>query len=294
MDEHPELEAFIGIDKDARALEEAGERLARVSTGAKVHLARCNFQDLKGWVTRILEQEGSDGIDGVVFDIGVSSMQLDEAERGFSFMRDGPLDMRMDRGSSLSAERVVNEWSESELGRILRDYGEERRWHQVAKRCRSSPLKKPPFRHHLCRPFLKDSRRIVDRRQDGRIETTKQLAEAIGKQRPSEGNAKRKLNPATRAFQAIRIAVNDELNALEEALPDAYDLLAPGGRMAVLSFHSLEDRIVKRFCFDRVKRLGGNIVTKKPIEPGQVEAETSPRSRSAKLRIVEKPKEVCS
>ena len=190
-------------------------------------------------------------------------MQLDEPKRGFSFHTDGPLDMRMDTSTGLTAFDVVNRWSANELERILRKYGEERNARLIAQR-------------------------IVNRRnqvQNG-IQTTSELTRAIGHHGRSR---QQKIHPATRTFQAIRIAVNDELRSLEAALPEAYSLLAPGGRLAVISFHSLEDRVVKRFSREDLPKRGGRPVTKRPIEASVKEVEENARARSAKMRVAERP-----
>jgi 16S rRNA (cytosine1402-N4)-methyltransferase len=218
------------------------------------------------------------GVDALLLDLGVSSMQLDAPARGFSFMRDGPLDMRMDPESGgPSAADIVNSWPEADLGLVLREYGEERNWKGVAAR-------------------------IAAARAAGPLETTAALAAAVGGRRDARG-----LHPATRTFQALRIAVNGELDALEAALPAAVEALAPGGRLAVITFHSLEDRIVKwafREAAGAAARdaapgaagapAGGGgpprvrILTRRPVVPGAAEEEDNPRSRSAKLRVVEK------
>ncbi|KAJ9529825.1 hypothetical protein QJQ45_022231, partial [Haematococcus lacustris] len=226
-------------------------------------------------------------VDGMLLDLGVSSMQLDMAERGFSFMRDGPLDMRMDPASALTAEEVVNSWSEAELGRILRTYGEEKLWRQVAHR-------------------------IVQARQEGPLRSTQQLAQAVGQTRVGGPRGSKGIHPATRTFQAIRIAVNDELGNLERAIPEAISCLASGGRLAVISFHSLEDRVVKQafaraagktssedehLAYGRHKLsyrdaleagATAQLLTRSPLVPGAAEAQSNPRSRSAKLRVLQR------
>ncbi|GAQ81732.1 hypothetical protein KFL_000890210 [Klebsormidium nitens] len=216
-------------------------------------------------------------------------MQVDEADRGFSFMRDGPLDMRMNPSAAVTAEQIVNDWSEDRLGKIIRDYGEERYWKSIA-------------------------RRIAEARTVSRIRTTGELVDLVGGPRPGrrKGGAPRGIHPATRTFQALRIAVNDELGVLERGIPRAIECLAPGGRLAVISFHSLEDRIVKRAFLaaagrpyveeeDEVAYSTSNIfleketpkplvkiLTRKPFVPSEEEARKNSRSRSAKLRVVEK------
>jgi len=212
LEAHPEIEKFIGIDQDPLALEIAKERLA--PWHKKVQFIRGNFASIK----TLLNSRGIKSIDGLLLDIGVSSMQLDRPEKGFSFMRDGPLDMRMDPDQALTAAEIVNTWSEKDLGVIFRDYGEEKQWRAL-------------------------SRAIVEARKDFQITTTMQLTDVL---MPLLGWRKGKgLHPLTLVFQALRICVNDELGVLAKILPDALDLLAPGGRLAIISFHSLEDRIVK-------------------------------------------------
>ncbi|GLI69858.1 hypothetical protein VaNZ11_014575, partial [Volvox africanus] len=229
---HPEMRTLLGIDLDPTAHMVAEPRIraaaAAAATGRTteldMHFMRGNYRDLK----RLLATVGRPALrpNGILMDLGVSSMQIDTAERGFSFVRDGPLDMRMDPNAELSAEEVLNSWSEAELGRIIRDYGEEKMWRVVA-------------------------RRIIQAREVEPIRTTQQLVKAVGHTqlqgrgtRASKESSKG-IHPATRTFQALRIAVNDELQKLCKAVPDAIDALAPGGRLAVISFHSLEDRIVK-------------------------------------------------
>ena len=262
---------LVGIDRDAAAIEAAGERLASYSD--RVTLVRGNFCDLKN----ILASLNITGADGMLFDLGVSSPQLDDARRGFSYMHDAPLDMRMDERQTLSAETVVNGWSYEELRRILFDYGEERYAPQIAKA-------------------------IVRRRADKPIMTTFELVDAIRSSMPPAAR-REKQHPAKRSFQAIRIAVNDELGAIPPMLSAAVDSLNTGGRLAVISFHSLEDRIIKQTMKElatgcicppdfpvcvcgRKPRI--NIITKKPIVAGDAELQENPRSRSAKLRVAER------
>lgn len=266
---HPEIELLIGIDQDPVAREIAGKRLA--AWADKVKIISGNFSDLQTHLTQL----GISKVDGILFDLGVSSMQFDLPEKGFSFMRKGPLDMRMDPTKSLTAAEIVNTWSEGELGRIFRDYGEEKRWRAAA-------------------------RAIVASRKEKPIETTLELAEILQKTLPY---VKKGINPATLIFQALRICVNAELEVLKTAIPAAIDLLTPGGRLAVISFHSLEDRIVKnemRFAASDKFNTDGiegvfldkepivRPVTKKPVIPSDAEIAGNPRSRSAKLRIIEK------
>lgn len=262
---------LIGIDRDESAIRRTGERLKAYAD--KMTLVHGNFSD----VAAILDELGIDGVDGMLFDLGVSSPQLDESERGFSYMNDAPLDMRMDNTSALTAWKVVNEWSESELVRILRDYGEERFARKIASR-------------------------IVERRAAKPIETTLELVDAIKSAMPAAA-LREKQHPAKRSFQAIRIAVNDELGAVANMMDTVPDKLNKGGRLCVISFHSLEDRIVKSGIASRengctcpreapvctcgfVRTLKS--VSRKPILPGEKELEENPRSRSAKLRVAEK------
>ena len=262
---------LIGIDRDETAITEAGERLRTYSD--RVTLVRANFRDIAG----VLDDLGIDRVDGMLFDLGVSSPQLDDVSRGFSYMADAPLDMRMDRSSSLTAHDVVNGYDEAELRRIFFEFGEERYSSRIASA-------------------------IVDRRAQKPIETTLELVDVIKSAMPAAA-LREKQHPAKRCFQAIRIAVNDELGSLSEMLGTAMDRLKPGGRIAVISFHSLEDRIVKNairarengctcppglpvcVCgFQKTMRS----VTRKPIVPSETEISDNPRARSAKLRIAEK------
>ncbi len=262
---------LIGIDRDESAIARAGERLKEYSH--KLTLVHSNFCD----VATVLDDLGIDGVDGMLFDLGVSSPQLDESERGFSYMNDAPLDMRMDNTSALTAWNVVNEWAEDELVRILRDYGEERFARRIAGR-------------------------IVEHRSEKPIETTLELVDIIKSAMPAAA-LREKQHPAKRSFQAIRIAVNDELGAVEQMMKTAPDKLNKGGRLCVISFHSLEDRIVKTSIAARengctcpreapicvcgfVQTLKS--VHRKPIIPGEEELKENPRSRSAKLRVAEK------
>jgi 16S rRNA (cytosine1402-N4)-methyltransferase len=245
LEAHPEIERYIGCDRDPRAHQLAKEILA--PWGGKVVFVRGSYAD------EIANVEGC--IDGFLIDIGVSSMQLNEKERGFSFQGDAQLDMRMDPEGDLTAEIIVNRYPEVELARIFHEYGEERRSRQVAKA-------------------------IVEARRKKRIRTTSELVEII---KPIAQRGK--LHPATLCFQALRIAVNDELGQLERGLDRAIQKLCPGGRIAVISFHSLEDRIAKNHLRDAKERI--RILTKKPIGPSAEEIKSNPRSRSAKLRAGE-------
>ena len=262
---------LIGIDRDPSAIERAGERLAAYRD--RVTLVHGNFGD----VASILDELGIPGADGMLFDLGVSSPQLDEAERGFSYMLDAPLDMRMDSTASLSAFDVVNGWSEERLNRILWDYGEERYARRISAAILKARAEKP-------------------------VESTLELVEIIKGAMPAAA-LREKQHPAKRSFQAIRIAVNDELGEVERMMDTAPDKLNPGGRLCVISFHSLEDRIVKNGIARRehgctcpreapvctcgfVQTLKS--VSRKPILPSEDEIERNPRSRSAKLRVAER------
>lgn len=266
---HPEIELLIGIDQDPIARGIAEKRLS--PWNHKVKIIPGNFSNIENY----LLQSNTPQLDGIIFDLGVSSMQLDLPEKGFSFMREGPLDMRMDPSNSLTAADIINTWSEQDLGRIFRDYGEEKQWRHVA-RC------------------------IVREREKMPINTTLELSEIL--QRHLSWN-KKGIHPGTLVFQALRICVNNELEVVEQAIPIAIEHLAPGGRLAVISFHSLEDRIVKnamRYAAsdkEDTSGIGGifldktpivHMITRKPIVPGEEEIEKNPRSRSAKLRVVEK------
>jgi 16S rRNA (cytosine1402-N4)-methyltransferase len=249
LEAHPEIERYLACDRDPAAQKIAAANLA--PWGKKVEWIRGPYADLNDY----LDERKIGEIDGFLIDIGVSSMQLDMRERGFSFQGDAPLDMRMDPESSLTAERIVNEAPEKELARIFFEYGEERRSRQVA-------------------------RAIVEARKKRRIRTTAELV-AIVKPVTIWG----KLHPATLVFQALRIAVNDELGQLKKGLDAAIQRTREGGRIAAISFHSLEDRIVKNTFRDAKDQL--EILTKKPIGPTDIEIKENPRSRSAKMRAVE-------
>ena len=262
---------LIGIDRDETALAAAGERLA--SFMDRVTLVHSNFCEMDS----VIRSLGYGGVDGVLLDLGVSSPQLDESSRGFSYMADAPLDMRMDRGDTLTAYQVVNEWSYEELKRILFDYGEER----------YAPL----IAGAICR-----------RREQKPIATTLELVDIIRGSVPPAA-LREKQHPAKRSFQAIRIAVNDELGAVSKAMEAAIPMLNPGGRLAVITFHSLEDRIVKSSMAEAArgctcppsfpvcvcgKKPKVKLLSRKPILPGAEELEENPRARSAKLRACEK------
>ena len=262
---------LIGIDRDETALAAAGERLADFKD--RVTLVHSNFCEMDS----VIRSLGYAGVDGVLLDLGVSSPQLDESSRGFSYMADAPLDMRMDRGDTLTAYQVVNEWSYEELKRILFDYGEER----------YAPL----IAGAICR-----------RREQKPIATTLELVDIIRGSVPPAA-LREKQHPAKRSFQAIRIAVNDELGAVSKAMEAAIPMLNPGGRLAVITFHSLEDRIVKSSMAEAArgctcppsfpvcvcgKKPKVKLLSRKPILPGAEELEENPRARSAKLRVCEK------
>lgn len=267
---------LIGIDQDEDALAAAGERLAPFAD--RVIYVHDNYENMENAVRSFFEDGISTGrINGILLDLGVSSYQLDNPERGFSYRADAPLDMRMDRGASLSAKDILNDYSAGELTRILRDYGEEKMAARIAAN-------------------------IVSAREKEPLETTGQLVEIIEKSIPMKMREKGG-NPCKRTFQAIRIACNRELEVLEDSLDTMIDLLAPGGRLCIITFHSLEDRIVKN-AFRRNenpctcppefpvcvcgKTSKGRVITRKPILPGREELAENRRSASAKLRIFEK------
>lgn len=262
---------LIGIDQDAAAIEAAGERL--LEFGDQVTIVRSNYCNMR----LELQKLGIDRVDGILLDLGVSSYQLDSAERGFTYREDAPLDMRMDRRQSKTAREIVNEYSEQELFRVIRDYGEDKSAKNIARHIAAAREKKP-------------------------IETTGELVEIIksavpAKVRMSGGH------PAKKTFQAIRIELNRELEVLKDSLDDMIDLLKPGGRICVITFHSLEDRLVKTIfktnenpctcpsnfpvcvCGNKPK---GRLAVKKPIVPGEEELTKNKRSKSAKLRVFER------
>ena len=261
----------IGIDRDPVALEAAGKRLEPYAD--RVTLVHANFCEMAS----VLKNLGISGVDGILLDLGVSSPQLDDGERGFSYMVDAPLDMRMNSQDTLSAYDVVNSWPYDELKRILYDYGEERYAPKIAAA-------------------------ICSRRENAPIATTLELVDVIRGAMPASA-LREKQHPAKRSFQAIRIAVNDELGEVSKVMEDAIHLLNPGGRLAVITFHSLEDRIDKNAMAEAAKGctcppnfpvcVCGNkpkvkLITRKPIVSGEEELERNPRARSAKLRICEK------
>jgi len=262
---------LIGIDRDPVALKAAGERLA--SYGDRVKLVHSNFCEVK----QVLADLNIEGVDGILLDLGVSSPQLDDGSRGFSYMADAPLDMRMNNEDPITAADVVNTWSQEELKRILYDYGEERYAPRIAEA--------------ICR-----------RRAEKPIETTLELVDIIRSAMPAAA-LREKQHPAKRSFQAIRIAVNDELGSVEKVMRDAVPCLNPGGRLAIITFHSLEDRIVKNGMAAAAKgctcppsfpvcvcgkKPKVKLISRKPITSTQEELDRNPRARSAKLRICEK------
>ena len=259
---------LFGCDRDGAAVEAARVRLAEFA--GRFEICRGNFADLAEWVA-------AGSCDGVLLDLGVSSPQLDEAERGFSFQHDGPLDMRMDTRQPLTAAGLVNTAGAEELAKIFWEFGDERESRRFAKA-------------------------IVHDREQRKFETTRQLADLIERLSPRRG---RQTHPATKVFQALRIAVNDEIGSLKRGLEAALNILKPGGRLAVITFHSLEDRVVKAFGQTRARdyTFAGGVdvpelrqprapeltwVTRKAIKPGESELAENPRSRSAQLRVMEK------
>lgn len=259
---------LLALDRDPVAVKTATERLQKYPAAVVI---QANFSEIQ----RVCAEQGVDKLDGMMLDLGVSSYQLDAAERGFSYRQDAPLDMRMSQ-AGVSAKDIVNTYSVSELNRIIRDYGEEKYSYQIAKN-------------------------IVKAREDKPLETTMELADIIKSSMPAA--ARREKNPCKRTFQAIRIAVNSELESLSEGLQAAFEMLAPGGRLVVITFHSLEDRIVKQafagwcqgcicppdfpvcVCHQKPK---AKLINKKPILPSEEELAVNSRSQSSKLRILEK------
>lgn len=259
---------LLALDRDPVAVKTATERLQKYPAAAVI---QANFSEIQ----RVCAEQGVDKLDGMLLDLGVSSYQLDTPERGFSYRQDAPLDMRMSQ-TGISAKDIVNTYSVAELNRIIRDYGEEKYAYQIAKN-------------------------IVKAREDKPLETTMDLADIIKSSMPAA--ARREKNPCKRTFQAIRIAVNSELESLSEGLQAAFEILAPGGRLVVITFHSLEDRIVKQafagwcqgcicppdfpvcVCGHQPK---AKLINKKPILPSEEELAVNSRSQSAKLRILEK------
>ncbi len=271
---------LIALDQDDWALDNAREKLA--AHGDRVTLVKTNFRELEAALKQAgvpLDEEGNPQVDGFLFDLGVSSPQFDEASRGFSYNHEAPLDMRMDRSSELTAKIIVNKWSEEDIARILYRYGEEKFSRRIAGKIGQHRAKQP-------------------------IETTTELAEIIKEGIPA---AARRTggHPAKRSFQALRIAVNDELSAFEDALHASVKCMAEGGRVSVITFHSLEDRICKQILLGYTGKNvappgfpvevyeGPNsikLINRKPILPTDEEIEQNPRARSAKLRVAEKLK----
>lgn len=262
--------SIVGIDQDAAAIEAASARLK--DFGEKVTIVRSNYCDMKSK----LHELGIDKVDGIVLDLGVSSYQLDTAERGFSYREDAPLDMRMDTRQKMTARDIVNDYTEADLYRVIRDYGEDKFAKNIAKH-------------------------IVQARAVKPVETTAELSEIIRASIPMKFQ-KKSGHPAKRTFQAIRIELNRELDVLRDSLDDMIALLNPGGRLCIITFHSLEDRIVKSAFRKNEnpctcppdfpvcvcgKKSKGSIITKKPILPSEEELEYNSRSKSAKLRIFE-------
>ena len=264
---------FVGIDQDDCALQAAGERLKEFGKNVRIDCVKSNYCQMKS----VLENLGIDKVDGILLDIGVSSYQLDNAERGFTYREDAPLDMRMDQSSSFSAKDVVNQYDEMQLYRVSRDYGEEKFAKNIAKH-------------------------IVAARQEKEIETTGELIEIIKASIPAKVRATGG-HPAKRTFQAIRIEVNRELEVLQDSIDEMIDLLNDGGRLCIITFHSLEDRIVKNkfrenedpcICPKNFpvcvcgRKSKGKVITRKPIVPSEQEVEENKRSKSSKLRVFEK------
>ena len=262
--------SIVGIDQDAAAIEAASARLK--DFGEKVTIIRSNYCDMKSK----LQEQGIDKVDGIMLDLGVSSYQLDTADRGFSYREDAPLDMRMDTRQKMTARDIVNDYTEADLYRVIRDYGEDKFAKNIAKH-------------------------IVQARAVKPVETTAELSEIIRASIPMKFQ-KKSGHPAKRTFQAIRIELNRELDVLRDSLDDMIDLLNPGGRLCIITFHSLEDRIVKSAFRKNEnpctcppdfpvcvcgKKSKGSIITKKPILPSEEELEYNSRSKSAKLRIFE-------
>ena len=264
---------FVGIDQDDCALQAAGERLKEFGKNVRIDCVKSSYCQMKS----VLENLGIDKVDGILLDIGVSSYQLDNAERGFTYREDAPLDMRMDQSSSFSAKDVVNQYDEMQLYRVIRDYGEEKFAKNIAKH-------------------------IVAARQEKEIETTGELIEIIKASIPAKVRATGG-HPAKRTFQAIRIEVNRELEVLQDSIDEMIDLLNDGGRLCIITFHSLEDRIVKNkfrenedpcICPKNFpvcvcgRKSKGKVITRKPIVPSEQEVEENKRSKSSKLRVFEK------
>lgn len=264
---------FIGIDQDEDALCAAKEKLSRYNDKVRIDIVKSNYKDM----INVLKSLNIEKVDGILLDIGVSSYQIDTVERGFTYKEDGPLDMRMDKSSSFSAKNVVNEYSEMELFRIIRDYGEDKFAKNIAKH-------------------------IVQKRAEKPFETTGELIEAIKAAIPAKIRSNGG-HPAKKTFQAIRIEVNKELEVLENSIDEMIDALADGGRLSIITFHSLEDRIVKNkfrenenpcICPPNFpvcvcgRKSKGIVITRKPIVPSDEEISENKRSKSSKLRVFER------
>ncbi|XP_031287879.1 uncharacterized protein LOC116146603 isoform X1 [Pistacia vera] len=302
---HPELKLYIGMDVDPLAHEKARthiDSLLDAHSDLKAHIFLKNFRHIKSVLSKVDENQANSGVDGILMDLGMSSMQVNNPKRGFSMLGNGPLDMRMDPQASLKAEDILNSWLDTEVGRVLREYGEESNWRLLQKR-------------------------IVQARLHGGLHSTSELVDLIRNVTPrTRGGRQGWIKTATRVFQALRIAVNDELKTLENSLYASFDCLAPGGRLAVISFHSLEDRIVKQTFLNiidcnkeddeegngderrrrdlkqirndsdvnemwikqMIQGWNGTILTKRPITPSEEEERLNRRSRSAKLRVIQK------
>jgi 16S rRNA (cytosine1402-N4)-methyltransferase len=244
---------LIGLDKDPIALEKARARLSSVEDSPKITLLHSSFAEVR-------ERLGSTKVDGLMADLGMSSLQLNDPARGFSFQAEGPLDMRMNPQAEPTAEQVVNQVDEVTLANLIYEFGEERRSRRIARAIvRSRPIR-----------------------------STAQLADVISAAARPMNQAERKIHPATRTFQALRIFVNDELKDLRALLDAAPQILKPGGRLVIISFHSLEDRIVKDALRDGVKQDHYKLLTKKPVTASEEEVDRNPRSRSAKMRVAER------
>ncbi|CAA7394083.1 unnamed protein product [Spirodela intermedia] len=291
---HPDLQFYLGLDVDTTALETARDRIDAAIEDARcasemehsrleAHLRHGNFRSLKSILGGI---EGCTyPLDGILMDLGMSSMQVNNPRRGFSVLGDGPLDMRMNPQAALKAEDILNSWPEAEVGRVLKEYGEESNWRLLQKK-------------------------IMSARLHGGLHSTKELADLVRSTSPKSKGRQGWIKTATRVFQALRIAVNDELRTLEDALYGSFECLSSGGRLAVISFHSLEDRIVKQTFLSiinkeegvkssaeevaenwskaRVVGKEGIILTKRPITPTEEEEKLNVRCRSAKLRVIQK------
>lgn len=304
---HPELELYIGLDVDPNAHEKARARMndlvigggSHLLTNMNLHMVARNFKEIKQVIVEVDEKFSISGIDGILLDLGMSSMQVDDPERGFSILNNGPLDMRMDPKATISAEDILNAWPADEVGRILRDYGEERNWYYIQSK-------------------------LMKARLAGGLHSTGELVDLIrSTARGIRGGRQGWIKTSARVFQALRIAVNDELRTLEASLHACFDCLAPGGRLAVISFHSLEDRIVKQTFLGLIsnnksheddgedcslesrnscrpnfqlepwiKQIvageNGVVLTKRPMTASLEEEKVNPRSRSAKLRVIQK------